>query len=142
MFFQGSFGNDLLNFSRIDSESPIQIIRNRQDYVLDRFTSENVNSPNPSYTQILGDRAINDRVVEDASYVRLKNLRLGYNFPNLNVKGISQLSVFATAQNVFTITDYSGFNPDVNSFGTNNIRLDYNSYPLARTITVGFNIGF
>lgn len=142
VFFQGSFGNDLLNFSRIDSESPIQIIRNRQDYVLDRFSTDNVNSPNPSYTQILGDRAINDRVVEDASYVRLKNLRLGYNFPELNIKGISRLGVFATAQNVFTITDYSGFNPDVNSFGTSNIQLDYNSYPLARTITLGFNIGF
>ena len=142
VFFQGSVGNELLNFSRLESESPIELIRNRLRYVSDRWTPDNPNSPNPSYTQLLGNRAINDRVVEDASYLRLKNVRLGYSFPELKIKGIRSLSVFATAQNVFTITDYSGFNPDVNSFGNSNIRLDYNAYPLARTITLGFNIGF
>jgi len=141
-FFEGVFGNELLNFTRIDSESPIELLRNRQDFVLDRFTTENINSPNPSYATLLGDRAINSRVVEDGSYIRLKNLRLAYDFKNYDLKPIERLTVYANAQNVFTITDYSGFNPDVSSFGSSNLRIDYNSYPLARTITLGLNIGF
>lgn len=141
-FFEGVFGNELLNFTRIDSESPIELLRNRQDFVLDRFTTGNVNSPNPSYATLLGDRAINSRVVEDGSYIRLKNLRIAYDFKNYSLKPIERLTIYANAQNVFTITDYSGFNPDVSSFGSSNLRIDYNSYPLARTITLGLNIGF
>ena len=141
-FFEGVFGNEILNFTRIDSESAIELLRNRQDFVLERWTPDNTASPNPSFIRPLGGRAVNDRVVEDATYIRLKNLRIGYNFPNLDIAGIDRLGVFANAQNVFTITDYSGFNPDVSSFGESNLRLDYNAYPLARTITLGFNIGF
>ncbi|MGB5818687.1 MAG: SusC/RagA family TonB-linked outer membrane protein, partial [Saonia sp.] len=141
-FFEGVFGNELLNFTRIDSESPIELLRNRQNFVLDRWTPDNTNGPNPSFIRPLGGRAINDRVVEDGSYIRLRNLRIGYNFPNGSIKGIDRLGVFVNAQNVFTITDYSGFNPDVSSLGVSNLRLDYNSYPLARIITLGFNIGF
>lgn len=141
-FFEGVFGNEILNFTRIDSESSIELLRNRQDFVLERWRPDNTDSPNPTFIRPLGGRAINDRVVEDASYIRLKNLRIGYNFPNLDIKGIDRLGVFANAQNVFTITDYSGFNPDVSSFGESNLRLDYNAYPLSRTITLGFNIGF
>ena len=141
-FFEGVFGNELLNFTRIDSESPIELLRNRQDFVLDRWTPGNTDSPNPSFINSLGGRAINDRVVEDGSYIRLRNLRIGYTFPNGSIKGIERLGVFTNVQNVFTITDYSGFNPDVSSFGVSNLRLDYNSYPLARIVTVGCNIGF
>ena len=142
IFFDGVFGNELLNFTRIDSESPIELLRNRQDFVLDRWTPENTDSPNPSFLRSLGGRSVNDRVVEDGSYVRLRNLRIGYTFPDGTIKGVERLGIFANAQNVLTITDYSGFNPDVSSFGTSNLRLDYNAYPLARIITMGLNIGF
>ncbi|UII75400.1 TonB-dependent receptor [Flagellimonas sp. HMM57] len=141
-FFEGVFGNELLNFTRVDSESPFSLLRNRQSFVQDRWTPDNTDSQNPSFLTSLGGRAVNDRVVEDGSYIRLRNLRIGYTFPNGSIKGIERLGIFANAQNVFTITDYSGFNPDVSSFGTSNLRLDYNAYPLARIITLGFNIGF
>ncbi|WP_300435548.1 TonB-dependent receptor [Christiangramia sp.] len=141
VFLQGSMGNDLLNFTRVDSENPFSDLRNRQSYVLDRWTPDNPTDRNPSFINQDVSRAINDRVVEDASYLRLQNLSLNYTFPNLKVRAIKNLSISATGQNLFTITDYSGFNPDVNTLGTSNLRIDYNSYPLARIYTFGIKIG-
>lgn len=137
---EGVYGNDMLNFTRIDSESPIEAIRNRMDFVLDRWTPDNPNSKNPSFISNSG-RPVNSRVIEDASYLRLKNVRLNYSFPHLKSRSINSLSVFVSAQNLFTITDYSGFDPDVSAYGDSNIKLDYNAYPLSKIYTFGINIG-
>ena len=131
----------MLNFTKIDSENPISFIRNRQDYVLDRWTPDHPTNENPSFINQDVSRAVNSRVVEDASYLRLRNISLSYDFPGLQIKAVKAFSVYATAQNLFTITDYSGFNPDVNTRGTSNIRMDYNAYPLSKIYTVGVNIG-
>lgn len=141
LFFEGRFGYEMLNFSRIDSESPIQSLRNRQAYVLDRWTPENPSTEHPSFANYDRSLAVNSRVVEDASFLRLKNARLSYTFPsNVNLGGVSSLSVYGSAQNLFTITDYTGFNPDVSSLNDSNLRLDYNTYPLARIYTLGINV--
>lgn len=137
IFFDGSYGNEMLNFTRIDSEGPIEFRRNRMDFVLNRWTLENTTNENPSF--ISNARPLNSRVVEDASYLRLRNVRIGYTFPD--IKRIASLSLFVTAQNLFTITDYSGFNPDVSVLGNSNLRLDYNAYPLSKIYTMGVNIG-
>lgn len=141
VFITGSYGQELLNATRIDSENPISFLRNRQAYVLNRWTPENPTNENPSFVNSRVSRAINTRVIEDASYLRLQNINLSYNFPGLDWGGIESLSIYATAQNLFTITDYSGYNPDVNSFGDSNIRIDYNEYPLSEIYTIGINIG-
>jgi len=142
IFIDGSYGNDMLNFTRIESENPIEFRRNRESYVLDRWTENNKTSKNPSFLNPDATRAINSRVIEDASYLRLKYIRLSYNFPHFSWKGISSLSLYTTAQNLFTITNYSGFNPDVNVMGTSNQRYDYNSHPVARMYSVGINVKF
>lgn len=142
LFFDGAYGQELLNFTRIDSEYPIEFRRNRQTYVLDRWTPDNPTSENPSYLNMNVARAINSRVVEDGSYLRLKNVMLRYNFPKLNLRGISSLSVYGIVQNVFMITDYTGFNPDVSVLGSGNVRVDYNAYPFSRIYTFGIDIGF
>lgn len=141
LFIEGSYGHEMLNFTRIDTENPFSFRRNRQAYVLDRWTPENPSTENPSFLNTNVSRAVNSRVVEDASYIRLKNLRLSYDFANLSLGGIRSLSVYANAQNLFTITNYRGYNPDVSVLGGSNIRVDYNAYPLAKTYTVGINIG-
>jgi len=141
LFFDGSFGNELLNFSRIDSENPISPLRNRQDYVLNRWTPDNPTNENPSFINNNLARAVNDRTVEDASFVRLKNLTFGYDFPNLAIKGINNFSLYTTVQNVFLITDYSGYNPEVSSLGGSNLKVDYNAYPISRTFTLGVRVG-
>ncbi|OEK08807.1 hypothetical protein A8C32_00595 [Flavivirga aquatica] len=92
-----------------------------------------------------GDNVIaSSRYVENGSFIRLSNLSLGYTFNNL--KFTRSLKVYASGQNLFTITDYTGFDPEVSSTGTstsdNAPSFDYGAFPNPRTITLGVNIGF
>lgn len=142
IFIDGEYGNSLFNFNRLDSEYPISAPRNRQTYVLDRWTPDDPNSRNPSYipTSVAYGGQANSRGVEDASYLRVQNINLSYSFPHLKSKTVKSLSVFFSAQNLITITNYSGYNPDVSSFEDSNVRVDYNAYPLARIYTLGLNV--
>lgn len=142
IFMDGSYGNDMLNFTRIESENPIEFRRNRESYVLDRWTEDNKTNENPSFLNTDATRGVNSRVVEDASYIRIKYIRLSYNFPQLRWKNISSLSLYVTGQDLFTITKYSGFSPDVNVMGTSNQRYDYNSHPVAKMYSLGINVKF
>ncbi|WP_154854965.1 SusC/RagA family TonB-linked outer membrane protein [Cyclobacterium xiamenense] len=142
VFLEGKFGFQLANFTKIDSENPIDDLRNRQTYVLDRWTPDNPTNETPSFVNPSRTYDFNSRVVEDASFIRLRSARIAYGFPNLTIKGISSLVLFASGQNLITWTDYSGYNPDINSLGTSNLRIDYSAYPLARTYAIGININF
>jgi len=89
-------------------------------------------------------------LVEDGSYIRLRNISLGYTIPKTIVKkvGIENLRVYVAAKNLFTITDYSGYNPEVNSTNTsfNNKTttpgVDYGAYPVDRSVVFGINLSF
>ncbi len=84
------------------------------------------------------------RYIEDGSFIRLSNLSLGYTLPE--VKGLRSLKFYLSAQNVFTITDYTGYDPEVSSTGTSSSdstpSLDFGALPNPRTFTLGVNIGF
>ena len=75
--------------------------------------------------------------------MKLKSVTLGYNFKN-PFKGVSKLNVYATGQNLYTITDYSGFDPEVNAFASSNgiSGIDYGTYPQVRTIVLGLKANF
>jgi TonB-dependent starch-binding outer membrane protein SusC len=139
VFFEGNFGHQMLNFTRLDSESPIEERRNRQRYVLDRWTATNPSTTNPSF--VTSPRVMSSRIVEDADFIRLRNIMLSYSFPTVNIRGMRSLMIYASAQNVLTFTNYSGNNPDVNALGDSNTVADFAAYPLARTFTLGLNIG-
>jgi TonB-linked SusC/RagA family outer membrane protein len=103
---------------------------------------------NPSTTQprigYSGDllaQSIDDRIIEDGSYFRLSNVTLGYDVP---VDGLDLLNIYMSGTNLFTITDYSGFNPDVTSFANNGniIGVDWNGAPNVKTFLIGLNIKF
>ena len=81
--------------------------------------------------------------IQDGSYLRLKNITLGYTqHPNLTNKiGISRLRIYGRAENLFTWTKYWGFDPEIGS-GSTSLGVDYGIYPQARTFTVGFNLSF
>jgi hypothetical protein len=85
-------------------------------------------------------------IVEDASYIRLKNVTLGYNLPAslLQRAHVKNLRVYVSATNLFTITDYTGFNPEGSAYGTTTAMpgIDQGGYPLTKTYLVGLNIGF
>lgn len=149
VFFQGSVGNDLLNMTRMNLEWK------RTPDALNRWTPTNTNTDIPRngfyYSQYGG--YINDHFIENASFLRLKNLTLGYTIPFKNV--VSSCRVYFSAENVFTITGYSGWDPEVDTKANEAAKsngaqqtanagagLDFNSYPAMRTFTVGLNITF
>ncbi|WP_294532849.1 TonB-dependent receptor [uncultured Bacteroides sp.] len=84
---------------------------------------------------------LNDFFLEDASYLRLKNVTLGYTLPVSVMRAIgiptSSLRFYVNAENLFTVTDYSGIDPEVGNFG-----LDGGTYPVARSFSIGFNFNF
>lgn len=141
-FLEGRFGMDLANFTNIDSENPIDDLRNRQTYVLNRWTEENPSSTEPSFVNPSRTYDFNSRVVEDASFVRLRNARFGYTFANINSDWLNSLIIYVSGQNLITWTDYRGYNPDINALGNSNVRIDYSAYPLARVYTLGVNLKF
>jgi hypothetical protein len=142
VFFQGSQGNDILNATRFDTESMMDS-RNQTTAVLNRWQAEGdiTNVPRVETNGLTKNSEISSHYVEDGSYLRLKALTIGYDFDQnlLGKIGISALKLYATGENLFTITNYSGFDPEVNSFGNNNLvnGVDYGTYPQTRNIIFG-----
>ncbi len=144
-FFQGQSGVDLININLIESIYPANFRRNRlSEPVLNRWTPQNTQTKWPSGTNpnAYGPSKVSTLTVQDASYFRLKNVQLSYNVPVEKVDFLSSMRVYITGQNLFTITDYVGFDPEANSFGRSNVRVDYSSYPLARTYLMGMSVSF
>lgn len=142
LFFQGSKGNDIFNgnLTMIGMTSIANVTRDAYDT---RWTPENAaNAKWPRVTTAMTrDMKLSNRYVEDGSYLRLKTINLNYDFGAV-CKGITNLSLFATISNVFTITGYSWFDPDVNSFGSDVSRrgVDIGTYPNSRTYTFGLKL--
>lgn len=142
MFFQGVQGNDLLNYVNrwIDF---VTFQGNRSVKMLtDSWTPENPNASLPVLSA--GDNLSyqpSSYFVEDGSYFRMKNLQIGYNFPT--IAGIDNLRLYFQATNLFTITDYSGLDPEVNiQFGNNNMfGFDEGIYPTPQQFILGLNLG-
>ena len=98
---------------------------------------------NPKPNIANGDRT-SDLYIEDASYIRLKNIRLNYALPLSGKSFLKVLNLYVSGLNVFTITKYSGYDPEVNSFANSNTSqgVDYGAYPASRTFTVGLSASF
>ncbi|MHA6246527.1 SusC/RagA family TonB-linked outer membrane protein [Pontibacter sp. CAU 1760] len=145
-FFQFTQGNDIYNNTRAFSEG-MNGVFGQTDGVLNRWTPENTdtNVPRAVYGDPNNNRRTSDRWLEDGSYIRLKNLVLGYTIPTsvLERVHLQRARLFLQTQNLFTITDYTGFDPEVNTFSGNNVALgtDFLVYPQARSVTFGVNIG-
>lgn len=139
-FLAGSQGNDIYNASRLSFEMPLGQ-RNQFAGLANRWSATN-----PSNQYVSGFQAgrlpITNYVMEDGSYLRCKNLTLGYTLPP--IKGIQQIRVYASANNLFTITNYSGFDPEVNTYAGSNtaIGIDNLVYPQARSFLGGLQITF
>ena len=145
IFIQGQQGVDLLNINMIESMYPQNFRRNRiAEPILNRWTPQNTDTKWPSSVDPsgYGGGKVNTLVMQDASYIRLKNIKLSYNIPVSNSKFLQSLSVYVAAQNLITITDYEGFDPEANSFGQSVTRVDYSSYPLAKSWIFGLNLVF
>ena len=140
IFLQGVYGNDIFNANRLYTEN-MSVTTNQSTAVLDRWRGPGTSNILPR--AVFGDPNNNarpsTRYIEDGSYLRLKNINLTYNLPveGFHDSPVSSARVYLSGQNLFTITDYSGFDPEVGANG-----IDNNIYPVTRTFTVGLNVGF
>ncbi len=145
LFLQGSHGNDLLNASRIDNSLYYMYGLNQVREVLyDHWTPENPNAKYPKPVTGLSMR-LSNRLIENGSYLRLKNVELSYNLPvrKWDISWLEKVRLYVSLQNMFTITNYSGWDPDVNSQGGGlGQGIDHNPYPIAKSYTFGINVSF
>lgn len=135
-----SIGNEILrNYERQ------QPLANLQQYKLGRWTGPGSTNAEPRLTtEATRNTVVSDYFVEDGSYVRVKNLQIGYSLPQEMIEriGIGRLRVYLSANNLFTLTGYSGYDPDFSSGGALGAGIDYGFYPQARTIMTGINLNF
>lgn len=144
VFLQWSYGNEVANVNRLVFEGTSKLSLNQFASYADRWTPENQNNK-LFRSKGYGPVAYSSRIIEDASYLRLRTVALGYTIPSAIVKkaGIRSARVYASAQNLLTWTNYSGLDPEVS---TKNTALtpgfDFAAYPRAKTIVVGVNLSF
>lgn len=145
IFIQGVQGNDIVNAYLFEIGSLNAETNVLKEFYDKRWTPENPNNEypkiNPSERNILSDAQ-----VEDGSFVRIKNITLGYNLPAgwLQRSKLAKFRVYASVNNLSTFTKYRGYDPEVNAFGQSHLLqgIDYGGYPLARTIIGGVQVGF
>ena len=150
VFVQASQGNDIYSFTLFELEL-MQGFNNSTTRALDRWTPTNTNTDVPKATASRS-RISSNRFVYDGSYARLKNVSLGYQLPQslLRGSGISYARIYVSGQNLLTITDYPGYDPEVNYLGATgtgttsnvNVGYDYGSYPSAKSVTIGLQVKF
>lgn len=140
LFLSGTYGNDIYNVSRATFETPLGQ-RNQLAGVANRWTPDNPS--NDFVAPLQGGRLpISDRYVEDGSYLRFKNITLGYRLPK--IKGINNARIYVSANNLITLTSYSGYDPEVNTYAGSNTTtgVDNIGYPVAKSFLGGIQITF
>lgn len=148
-FFQFSVGNYVYNNTRSFSEG-MNGVFGQASTILNRWTPDNPTTdtryPRAVFQDPNNNRRVSDRFLEDASYLRLKNLSLGYNIPSDVMKkiGMTRARIYVSGQNLLTFTKYSGFDPEVSTFAETNTApgTDFLTFPQARTMLVGLQLGF
>ena len=137
MFFQGVYGNKIYNQMRVRTEGKgTESTLGTQ--MRDVWTTNNQNGSIPNPYGSSNNYAASSRFIESGAYLRLKNLQVGYTIPQVYTKkvGIDRFRLYVSASNLFTITDYTGYDPEVMN------GVDYGNYPQSRTILFGVNLDF
>ncbi len=142
LFCQGTYGNEILNgvfrYDLNTTNLPVE--------ALERWTGEGTSDwyPRISHSDPNQNNRISDRFVEDGSFLRVKNVQLGYTLPERVMQRlqIGKCRVYVAASNLFTFTKYSGLDPEIGTRGTLEIGIDRGFYPAARSFMAGVNINF
>ncbi len=142
ILLQGSYGNDIYNASRMETEGMYDG-KNQSTRVLERWRRPGMITSIPKAHY---DMKISSYFVEDGSFLRIKDVTLSYNVTPAKMKklGITKLQPYLTASNLFTFTNYLGFDPEVNQWGNSGTvqGIDWGTYPQTRTFIVGLNVEF
>ena len=149
VLIQGVQGVDILNENKIEMENGVPYA-NKFAYVADQSwrgegTSNTLPAVWSTYRRNLG---VTSELIENGSYLRFKTMTLSYDLPLPKLTSVfKSASIYATGQNLITITDYSGYDPEVNSYSNSagnytSLNVDYNPYPNIKTYTIGLKMGF
>lgn len=165
IYLQGSYGADVLNYSRVIIEGQTGIFNNQAATVSNRaqiglydetgsaedpanvfLLNPETDIPRPTTTDNNGNNRMSDRWLEDGSFLRLQNVRLSYTLPTAFTKKyrIQRLKVYVNAQNLYTFTNYSGYDPEIGAFNQDPLlqNVDMGRYPSPRLITFGLDVDF
>ena len=147
VFMQGSYGNDVFNGIGRLLTAGNRTYTNQLTSVLDYWSVDNPDGSAPRLARNdTRNIDISDRYVEDGSYLRIQNVTLGYTLDSdlSNKIGISKLKLYGSIQNLYTFTNYSGYDPEIGSYNQNTLLtgIDAGRYPSPRTYTLGVNIEF
>lgn len=141
--FTGEFGRDVFRgYSRVD----LRYTNRSQEFFDTRWTGEGTSNTNPRYTwsDINNNYRVSDLYIEDASFLRLRNTQIGYTLPQsvLDKIGSRNWRFYISAENLFTITGYSGIDPEIGAQGSFDIGIDRGVYPQSRTFRFGTSLTF
>jgi TonB-linked SusC/RagA family outer membrane protein len=142
VFFNFTFGNKVANMSNVFSMLATGFMNERAE-VKDRWTPEHTNTSIPRANNAR-PRRLYSTLVEDGSFVRLQTVTLGYQLPSALIPGGRSAHLYVTGQNLFVLSSYSGFDPEVNSIGGDSRfrGVDSGAYPRARSVNAGLTITF
>lgn len=119
---------------------------NKFSSILNRWTGEGTSDSEPraTFVDTNNNRRASDRYIEDGSFVKIKNIQLGYTLPDSFYKksGFSQIRIYTQVKNAFTFTDYSGYDPEISTGGVLDTGIDRGTYPQPRILSVGVNVKF
>lgn len=153
-YFYGTYGNKILNYMQrnlqnFDMEDGVGIGNMSLNYFLNHWTPENHSNIYPRITSFdaNGNNAVSDVFVDNGSYLRLKNIQVGYTLPSSILKRISinKIRVYVSAQNLLTITNYPGLDPEVGDANPGDVTsngVDVGNYPTSQHYTLGLNVTF
>lgn len=141
VFFNFSYGNKVANVNNVFSELATGFMNERAE-VLDRWTPQHTNTTIPRANNAR-PRRMYSTFVEDGSYLRLQTVTLGYTVPRSLIPGAHVARLYVTGQNLFVLSRYSGFDPEVNSIGGDSRfrGVDAGAYPRARVVNFGMTVG-
>jgi len=148
IFIQGSYGNDIMNLTYRNGVSNSSLYTN---YLTDAANYWSPTNPNAALPRPVGsisaqNNLISTRWIEDGSYARLQNVTLGYSLPSSLISKIklSRMRIYGSVQNLYTLTNYRGYDPEVGSYNQNQLLtgIDNGRYPTPRTYSVGVNVEF
>ena len=147
IFLYASYGGDIFNYSRLQTEGMRNQYNNQLRTVKDRYTPDNTNTSMPRYNQWHENNVrVSDRYVEDGSYLRIQNVTLGYTIPKalLSKIKVNSFRVYVSGQNLKTFTSYSGYDPELGAINNRAtfMNIDNGRYPVPKTFTVGASIEF
>lgn len=145
LYLQGAVGNEIANFNKFTLES-FDGYHNNSTAALERWTPDRPTNRYPRATTKSQGNVLSDHQVEDGSYLRVKDITLSYTFPKRLLRKFccEGLTLFAGVKNIYTFTNYSGYDPEVSRFANDNLSMgaDYGSYPMSKSYECGLRLNF